>query len=95
MATPREPIVTQEPALIVIAGNQDAGKSTVSEKLAHRFARCALVAGDEMQGLIVSGGVWPEGQAMSPEARRQLELRLSNACIYWHSRSWTLALWWY
>jgi chloramphenicol 3-O-phosphotransferase len=81
MAQPGRPAVIQEPALIVIAGNQDAGKSTVSEKLARRFARCALVAGDTMQTLIVSGRVWPEGQQMSAEARFQLDLRLKNACM--------------
>jgi chloramphenicol 3-O-phosphotransferase len=76
----RESVPTHEPALIVISGNQDAGKTTTSQALARRLARCALVAGDEMQGLIVSGGVWPEGQEMSAEARLQLDLRLSNAC---------------
>src|SRR5205807_7093938 len=62
MAASGQTIVAAVPALIVIAGNQDAGKSTASGRLARRFDRCALVAGDEMQGLLVAGGLWPEGQ---------------------------------
>jgi hypothetical protein len=69
------------PALIVISGNQDAGKTTVSEKLARRFARAALVSGDAMQSMIVSGRRWPSGRDMLDEERHQLELRLTNACM--------------
>lgn len=34
-----------------------------------------------MHRLIVSGGVSPEGDTWSAEARRQLRLRLHNACV--------------
>lgn len=74
-------VVLQEPVLIVISGNQNAGKSTAAERLARRFARSALVAGDAMQTMIVSGRRWPEGERMSKEARAQLDLRLKHACL--------------
>jgi chloramphenicol 3-O-phosphotransferase len=34
-----------------------------------------------MQGMILSGGRWPERKEMSHEAERQLRLRLHNACL--------------
>ena len=71
----------QEPTLFVVAGTQGAGKSTVSQLLAQRFERGAWVSADLLQKMIVSGGRWPEGAAMSKDAERQLRLRLSNACM--------------
>ena len=70
----------QEPTLFVVVGTQGAGKSTVSQLLARRFERGAWVSADLLQKMIVSGGRWPEGAAMSEDAERQLRLRLSNAC---------------
>ena len=70
-----------EPTLFVIAGTQGAGKSTVSQLLARRFERGAWVSADLLQKMIVSGGRWPEGPAMSGDAERQLRLRLHHACL--------------
>ncbi|MGE3270744.1 MAG: AAA family ATPase [Chloroflexota bacterium] len=69
------------PTLFVISGTQGAGKSTVSQLLAARFERGAWVSADLLQKMIVSGGRWPEGAQMSPDAELQLRLRLTNACL--------------
>jgi predicted kinase len=71
---------TNGPGVFVISGTQGAGKSTVSRLLAGRFERGAWVSADALQRMIVSGGRWPEGAAMSPDAAAQLRLRLRNAC---------------
>ena len=70
-----------EPALFVVSGTQGAGKSTVARLLAERFERGAWVSADALQRMIVAGGRWPEGDRMSPDAERQLRLRLRNACL--------------
>jgi predicted kinase len=74
-------VATREPALFVLSGTQGAGKSTVSRLLAGRFERGAWVSSDALQRMVVSGGRWPEGAEMSPDAARQLRLRLRNACL--------------
>jgi predicted kinase len=71
----------REPSLIVVSGIQGAGKSTVAQVLARRFDRGAWVSADTLQRMIVSGGRWPEGAAMSGDAERQLALRLTHACL--------------
>jgi hypothetical protein len=53
----------------------------VAQALARRFERGAWVSADALQRMIVSGGRWPEGAAMSGDAERQLELRLHHACL--------------
>jgi chloramphenicol 3-O-phosphotransferase len=70
-----------EPTLFVISGTQGAGKSTVAHLLARRFEQGAWVSADALQKMIVSGGRWPEGAAMSGTAERQFWLRLHNACL--------------
>ena len=70
-----------EPSLFVISGTQGAGKSTVARLLAERFERGAWISADALQRMIVAGGRWPEGAEMSPDAERQLRLRLRNACL--------------
>lgn len=46
------------------------------------MGRAAHVEADRLQEMIISGGVWPDGTPdSSPEARRQLRLRLRNACL--------------
>ena len=70
-----------EPTLFVVAGTQGAGKSTVAQALAARFEPGAWVSADLLQKMIVSGGCWPEGPAMSADAERQLWLRLHHACL--------------
>jgi predicted kinase len=72
--------VPGNPALIVVSGTQGAGKSTVARGLAAGLERGAWVSADALQQMIVAGGRWPEGRAMSPEAAQQLRLRLHNAC---------------
>ena len=69
------------PTLFVISGTQGAGKSTIARLLAERFERGAWVSADALQRMIVAGGRWPEGRAMSPEAEQQLRLRLRHACL--------------
>ncbi len=66
----------REPTILVISGTQGAGKSTVARLLAARFERGAWVSADALQRMIVAGGRWPEDRTMSPEAERQLRLRL-------------------
>lgn len=70
-----------QPVVIVISGMQGAGKTTVADRLARRLQRAARLNVDALQTMIVSGAVWPEARAMSPEAERQLRLRLHNACL--------------
>ncbi len=75
-----------EPAIIVVTGIQGAGKSTVGALLAARFERGAFVEADALQKMIVSGGEWATetgepGGPMTEETRRQLRLRLRNACL--------------
>ena len=67
--------------IIVIAGLPGAGNTTTARRLAQRLPRAAHVEADEMQRLIVSGGVWPEARDMSAEAHTQLRLRLHHACL--------------
>jgi len=71
----------REPTIFVISGTQGAGKSTVARLLAARFERGAWVSADALQRMIVAGGRWPEDRTMSPEAERQLRLRLRHACL--------------
>ena len=70
----------EAPTLYVVSGVQGVGKSTVARMLAEGVGRGAWVSADALQRMIVSGGRWPEGATMSPEAERQLRLRLGNAC---------------
>ena len=76
-----EPTRPDESTLFVVSGTQGAGKSTVARLLAERFERGAWVSADALQRMIVAGGRWPEGAEMSPDAERQLRLRLRNACL--------------
>jgi len=69
------------PRIIVISGLPGAGKSTVSTLLAERLGRAAHVEADVLQALIVAGAEHPTLEGTSDEARRQLRLRLSHACM--------------
>jgi predicted kinase len=69
------------PTLVVVSGTQGTGKSTIAQLLARRFDPGAWVSADLLQKMIVSGGRWPEGAAMSGTAERQLWLRLKHACL--------------
>jgi len=72
----------------IIGGNACAGKTTTARLLAGRLPRAALVEGDEMQRLIVSGCRWavpadndPVTGRLTGEAGVQYALRIRNACL--------------
>lgn len=67
--------------VIVVSGLPGVGKSMTARVLARRFERAAHVEADRLQQLIVSGAVWPDADGIGAEARRQLDLRLRNACL--------------
>jgi hypothetical protein len=71
-----------QPTIFLITGIQAAGKSTVAQLLARRFARGAHVEGDALHHMIVSGGegVQEPGEPQG-EARRQYFLRLEQMCL--------------
>jgi chloramphenicol 3-O-phosphotransferase len=76
------PVVTVEPCVLVISGLPGVGKSTTARLVASRFDRGAHIEADQMQRMIVAGGVWPDGsEVISEEASAQLALRLHNACL--------------
>lgn len=77
----------QGTSVVVVSGLPGVGKSTTARELARRFERAAHVEADLLQGLIVSGAVWPDVEGIGAEARRQLDLRLRNACLL--ARSFT------
>lgn len=76
--------MTQEAAsrpVFLITGIPGAGKTTVASSLAARFERGVHIEGDALQGMIVSGGVWPEPPGPSGEAAEQLRLRYRHSAL--------------
>jgi adenylylsulfate kinase-like enzyme len=67
--------------VIVVSGLPGVGKSTTAGALARRFERAAHIEADRLQELIVSGAALPDLEGIGAEARRQLDLRLRNACL--------------
>jgi len=65
----------------VVSGLPGAGKSTVARLLCEQLGPSAHVEADRLQDLIVSGAAHPDAQGTSPEAARQLRLRLQNVAI--------------
>jgi hypothetical protein len=70
---------TLDGSCVIITGAPAAGKSTVSQLVAERLARSALLDGDFVNRLIVSGRVWALGEP-ADEATRQVRLCNKNLC---------------
>jgi len=66
--------LTDDHALVLITGISAAGKSTVADRLARRFARGVHVRGDVFRRMVVAGR-HEMTAAPSEEALRQLRLR--------------------
>lgn len=66
-------------SILLVTGPPAAGKSTVTRLLAERLSRCALLDGDFVTRLVVSGYVWPLGEP-ADEAARQVALCNQNLC---------------
>jgi predicted kinase len=66
--------------LFLISGIPGSGKTTVARMLAQRFPSAAHIEGDEVQNLIVSGGLHPQEEP-ADEAARQLRLRTRNVSL--------------
>ena len=66
-------------ACLIITGAPGAGKSSVARALAERLQRSALLDGDTINRLIVSGFVWALGEP-ADEAARQVRLLHANLC---------------
>lgn len=64
---------------IIVTGAPGSGKSTVTVLVARAFARSALLNGDQISRLIVSGHVWALGDP-AEEADRQVRLCNENVC---------------
>ena len=80
MATTTE---VADPRVLVVSGLPGAGKSTTAAALARRLLPAAAhVEADALQAMIVAGSAVPRlTEGLTPEAERQLRLRLTNACL--------------
>jgi len=81
-------------AVFLVTGIPAAGKSTVAEGLARRFARSVHVRGDEFRRMVVSGRVAMSPNP-SPEAWAQLRLRYRLAAMTadaWHDAGFTVVM---
>jgi energy-coupling factor transporter ATP-binding protein EcfA2 len=66
-------------ACLIVTGPPGAGKSSVARAVAGRLQRSALLDGDAINALIVSGFVWALGEP-ADEAARQVRLLHANLC---------------
>ena len=67
------------PGCVIVSGMPGAGKSTVSALAAYLLPRAAQIKGDDVNQMILSGGVWFMGEPKD-EALRQYELCKRNMC---------------
>ena len=73
-------LLSAAPLAIVVTGIPGAGKTTVARLLAQRFALAAHIEADQLQQMIVAGGLWPDEEPRD-EAYRQLALRARNGAL--------------
>lgn len=64
---------------LIITGAPGAGKSTVASLVVNSLARSALLVGDHVAQLVVSGRVWALGEP-ADESARQVRLCNDNIC---------------
>jgi predicted kinase len=64
---------------VIVSGMPGAGKSTIGALAARLLPRAALVKGDDVNLMILSGAVWFMGEPRD-EAARQYELCKRNMC---------------
>jgi len=64
---------------VIVTGMPGAGKSTITRLAAGLLPRAAQVKGDDVNQMIISGGVWFMGMPRD-EALRQYELCKRNMC---------------
>ena len=64
---------------VIVSGMPGAGKSTITRLAARLLPRAAQVKGDDVNQMIVSGGLWFMGTPRD-EALRQYELCKRNMC---------------
>ena len=67
----------EQAGVLLVSGVPGAGKTTVSRLLAAGLPRSALIHGDEIHQLVVTGRVYPN-EAPGEEAERQMVLRDRN-----------------
>lgn len=65
------------PGVLILSGTPGAGKTTVSQLVAERLERSAVIRGDDVALMIVNGSVSPAGEPAA-EAERQLLMRAQN-----------------
>jgi len=83
-----------EGSVFLVTGIPAAGKSTVAEGLARRFARSVHVRGDVFRRMVVSGRVAMSPNA-PPEAWAQLRVRYRLAAMAadaWHDAGFTVVV---
>lgn len=64
---------------LIITGAPGSGKTTVSHMVAQALTRSALLNGDQLSQMLVSGHVWALGEP-ADEAARQVRLCNDNLC---------------
>jgi hypothetical protein len=72
-------VTISDRGVLFISGVPGAGKTTVSSLVAPRLSRSALIHGDDVHDMVVSGRRYPsEGEAYPEEVELQMQLRDRN-----------------